>query len=98
MRTLVIVSMFAATLLTATATLSFGQNAGDQEKGSTGWGGGSKDQVTQNQNNGSAGNPMVNGKPVVVHDQAEAKDQTPIATGEDLKGPAVQLAPSKTPE
>jgi hypothetical protein len=93
MKTFVIISMFAATLLTATATVSFGQNAGDQEKGSTGWGGGSKDQVSQ-----SAGNPTTNGKAVEAYDQAEAKDQPPIATGEDLKGPAVQLAPSKTPE
>jgi hypothetical protein len=96
MRTYVIVSMLAATLVAATATVSFGQNAGDQEKGSTGWGGGSKDQPTQS--SGSAGNPMTNGKPVEVHDQAEAKNQAPLATGEDLKGPAVQLAPSKTPE
>jgi hypothetical protein len=96
MRTYVIVSMLAATLVAATATVSLGQNAGDQEKGSTGWSGGSKDQVTQG--SGSAGNPLVNGKPVEVHDQAEAKQQAPIATGEDLKGPAVQLAPSKTPE
>ena len=95
MRTYVIVSMLAATLVAATATVSLGQNADDQ-KGSTGWSGGSKDQVTQG--SGSADNPQVNGKPVEVHDQAEAKDQAPLATGEDLKGPAVQLAPSKTPE
>ncbi len=88
MRALVIVSMVAATLMAGAATVSYAQNAGDQEKGSTGWGGGSKDQPTQ----GSGA------QKVVVHDEARAKDQPVIATGEDLKGPPTQLAPSKTPE
>lgn len=96
MKTFVLVSMFAASVLAAATTASYGQNAPDQEKGSTGWGGGSKDQPSQSA--GSAGNPLVNGKPMEVHDQAEAKGQAPIATGQDLKGQAVQLAPSKTPE
>lgn len=96
MKTSVIASLFAAAVLAAAATTSYAQNAGDQEKGSTGWSGGSKDQVTQ----GSQGDPAkaTTGQKVQVHDDALAKDQAPIATGEDLKGPPAQLAPSKTPE
>jgi hypothetical protein len=33
-----------------------------------------------------------------VHDDALAKDQPEVATGEDLNGPPRRFAPSKTPE
>lgn len=90
MRTSVIVSVLAATLL---ATAAYAQNtAGDQEKGSTGWSGGSKDQPSQSVTRETTGQGSA------VHDQALAKDQAPVATGLDLKGPPVQLAPSQTPE
>jgi hypothetical protein len=70
-----------------------GNKGPDQEKGSTGWGGGSKAQ-------GSAGHPIdqTTGKEVEIHDESEASQQAPIATGADLKGPPAQLPPSKTPE
>jgi len=35
---------------------------------------------------------------VEVHDQAEAKDQPTMATGEDLNGPGKKFPPSQTPE
>jgi hypothetical protein len=35
---------------------------------------------------------------VAVHDDALAKDQPEVATGEDLNGPPRRFAPSKTPE
>ena len=108
MKTIAALSLAAA--LTLLPSLSQAQNSGappqgspdsaqqgntgpDQEKGSTGWGGGSKVQ-------GSQGHPIdpMTGQAVQVHDEAEAKDQPPLASGEDLKGPAVQLAPSQTPE
>jgi hypothetical protein len=38
------------------------------------------------------------GQKVEIHDEGKAKDQPAMATGEDLKGPAKQFAPSKTPE
>jgi hypothetical protein len=105
MKTSVIIPVLAAALLASAATACYAQNTGgDQEKGSTGWSGGAKDQVNQqaNQNapKGTQGDPIdaTTGQKVTVHDEALAKDQGPIATGEDLKGPAVQLAPSKTPE
>src|ERR1700693_5958834 len=57
MKTFVIVPLWAAALLTTAATASSAQNtAGDQEKGSTGWSGGAKDQVGQSAP-GSQSNP-----------------------------------------
>jgi hypothetical protein len=38
------------------------------------------------------------GQGVAVHDDALAKDQPEVATGEDLNGPPRRFAPSKTPE
>jgi len=38
------------------------------------------------------------GQGVAVHDDALAKDQPEVATGEDLNGPPRHFAPSKTPE
>lgn len=98
MKTSVIVPLLAAALLTAAAIPSYAQNtAGDQEKGSTGWSGGSKDQVGQSAK-GSETTGQATGQKVQVHDEALAKDQPLLATGEDLKGPPVRLAPSQTPE
>jgi hypothetical protein len=91
MRTPVLISIAATMLLAMAASASFAQTPGsDGEKGSTGWSGGSKDQ--------SQTGPGTSGQAVVVHDEAKAKEQPPIATGKDLKGPPAQLAPSKTPE
>ena len=65
-------------------------------RGSTGWtgahpetGGATTDQSKPNATTGQSG---------AARDEAEAKDQPAIATGEDIKGPARQLPPSKTPE
>ena len=82
--------LFGAAVMLATAvTAANAQNTpSDQEKGSTGWSGGSKDQPSQS----------TTGQKVEVHDEGEAKKQPEMATGEDLKGPPQQFAPSKTPE
>lgn len=90
MKARILTILAAAALLTAASTAPYAQNtAPDQEKGSTGWSG-SKDQPSQ-----SAG---TTGQKVEIHDADKAKDQPLTATGEDLKGPAEQFAPSKTPE
>lgn len=87
-----ILTILAATVLLATVpAAAYAQNsAPDQEKGSTGWSGGAKDQPSQS--------AETTGQKVEIHDDAKAKDQPVTATGEDLKGPPKQFAPSKTPE
>lgn len=42
--------------------------------------------------------PTTTGQKTEIHDADKAKDQPTMATGEDLKGPPAQFAPSKTPE
>jgi hypothetical protein len=87
-----------ASLMSGIALTSAQNSAGDQEKGSTGWSGGSKDQPSQS--TGTPGHPVNpdTGKEVESHDEQHARSQPPLATGKDLKGPATQLPPSKTPE
>jgi hypothetical protein len=100
MKTSVIAPLLAVALLMTAATASSAQNAaGDQEKGSTGWSGGAKDQVGQSAT-GSQNNPAkeTTGQKVQNYDEASAKTQPWLATGEGLNGPPVQLAPSQTPE
>jgi hypothetical protein len=85
-------------LLAALASTSAQNSASDQEKGSTGWSGGSKDQPSQS--TGTPGHPVnpSTSKEVEVHDEQQARNQPPLATGKDLKGPSTKLPPSKTPE
>lgn len=87
----------AAAALLAFATVSYAQgNSGTapEHKGNTGWTGGSQDQPSQNKPSETTGqSPKVEN-----HDDALAKDQPLMATGEDLKGPPQRFAPSKTPE
>jgi hypothetical protein len=89
-----ILTIVAAAFLTAAAPVAtYAQNpSADQEKGSTGWTGGSKDQPSQ------LSQGPTTGQQVKVHDEDKAKDQPFMATGQDLKGPARQFAPSQTPE
>jgi hypothetical protein len=105
------IAMRLITLLTvvtfAASSAALAQNAGSgngdspQNKGSTGWTGahpetgGATPQAQDVQNTGQI--PAAS-KPVEVHDDAEAKDQPVMATGEDLNGPGEQFPPSKTPE
>jgi hypothetical protein len=87
----------AAALLLASATVSYAQTASGtapEHKGNTGWTGGAQDQPSQ----AKPGETSGAAPKVEVHDADKAKDQPPVASGEDLKGPAVQNAPSKTPE
>ena len=96
--TLATAVLVAVWLMAALALTSAQNSAGDQDKGSTGWSGGSKDQPSQS--TGTPGHPVNpnTGKEVEVHDEQQARNQPPLATGKDLKGPATQLSPSKTPE
>jgi len=108
MRTIALLTV----MFLAASSAAPGQNASGgggnspQNRGSTGWTGahpetgGETLNQDQNRPKGEQGNPIdaTTGQNVTVHDQLEAKDQPPIATGEDLKGPPRQLAPSKTPE
>jgi hypothetical protein len=56
--------------------------------------------LDQTKPNGEPGKPAnaTTGQGVAVHDDALAKDQPEVATGEDLNGPPRRFAPSKTPE
>jgi len=92
--------LFGTAVMLATAVAaSYAQTAGDQDKGSSGWSGGAKDQPSQNAPKGTQGDPgTTTGQKVEAHDEGEAKTQPEMATGEDLKGPPQQFAPSKTPE
>jgi hypothetical protein len=87
----------AAALLLASSTLSYAQGdsgTAPENKGNTGWTGGSQDQPSQNKPAETTGqSPKVE-----VHDDALAKDQPLTATGANLKGPPTRFAPSKTPE
>jgi len=79
--------------LAMTSVVAFAQDSSVDHKGATGWGGAANDQKSQSQ-----APAQTSGQKVETHDEAKAKDQPAIATGEDLKGPPTQLAPSKTPE
>jgi hypothetical protein len=56
-------------------------------KGSTGWTGGARDQPSQTV-----------GQPTSAKDTEAAKDQPPVASGADLKGPTERFPAGKTPE
>jgi hypothetical protein len=97
MKTVGIIS--AAALFFASVSMASAQGASGtapENKGNTGWTGGAQDQPAQSKDSTKPGETT--GQKVEVHDEAKAKDQPPVASGEDLKGPAVQNAPSKTPE
>jgi hypothetical protein len=87
--------LVTASLMAAVALTSAQNSGGDQEKGLT-----AKDQPSQSTGTGTPGDPTNpnTGKEVEVHDEQQARNQPSLATGKDLKGPATQLAPSKTPE
>jgi hypothetical protein len=91
MRLITIVT--AATL--ALSAVAVAQNS-DGNKGAAGWTGGHP----ENNATSSPGHPKdpMTGQSIAVHDDAEAKTQPLMATGEDLKGPPQRFAPSKTPE
>ena len=88
--------LVTASLMGAVASTSAQNSAGDQEKGLTGWSGGSKDQPSQSTGTGTPGHPTNpnTGKEVEVHDEQQTRNQPSLATGKDLKGPANRLAPN----
>jgi hypothetical protein len=101
-----LIILFTATaLVISSAALAQNGSGGNgdspQNQGSTGWTGAHPDTGGATAKDaGTQGNPKIatTGQPVIVHDDAEIKDQPVTATGEDLKGPPMQFAPSKTPE
>jgi hypothetical protein len=97
MKILGLTPLAAALLLVSSLTVSYaqGSDAGPDQKGATGWSGGARDQPSQPGGDKAA---ETSGQKIEVHDEALAKDQPAMATGEDLKGPPAQFAPSKTPE
>jgi hypothetical protein len=94
----------AAALMLVAASPALAQNGsggnGDspQNKGSTGWTGAHPEVGGATQDRATPGKPTTTGQKVQVHDDALAKDQPAMASGEDLKGPTQHFAPSKTPE
>jgi hypothetical protein len=95
----------AATLIVSSAAMAQNGSGGNgdspQNQGSTGWTGAHPDTGGSTPKDpGTQGSPKntTTGQAVTVHDDAETKDQPVMATGEDLKGPPTQFAPSKTPE
>jgi hypothetical protein len=88
------VLLLASSLAASVQNASGGDGTSPQNRGSTGWTG------AQPETGGEPGKPAnaTSGQGVTVHDDALAKDQPEVATGEDLNGPPRRFAPSKTPE
>lgn len=106
MRTLMplAVLLLASSLAASAQNASGGDGTSPPNRGSTGWtgarpetGGATLDQTKPNGEPGKPANATT-GQGVTVHDDALAKDQPEVATGEDLNGPPRRFAPSKTPE
>ena len=102
MRTLILITAMSLALSSMALAQSGSGASGDepQNKGSTGWTGAHPETGGATSDKGTQGNPKdaTTGQAVQVHDDALAKTQPLTATGEDLKGPPKQFAPSKTPE
>ena len=99
MKHLALISIVAATLVTATGALAQGStpkqpnsNSGTSpaEMGATGWTGGTRGQTHDSATGTGQANSGTNSE--------AAKDQPVMATGEDLKGPPAQFPANKTPE
>jgi hypothetical protein len=101
MRTIIVVTA-ASLALSSMALAQTGSGSGDapQNKGSTGWTGAHPETGGVTTDKGTPGKPKdgTTGQNVEVHDADAARSQPFVASGEDLKGPAKQFAPSKTPE
>jgi hypothetical protein len=96
--------LLASSLAASAQNASGGDGTSPQNRGSTGWtgahpetGGATLDQTKPNGEPGKPANATT-GQGVAVHDDALAKDQPEVATGEDLNGPPRRFAPSKAPE
>jgi hypothetical protein len=90
--------ILAATLASTVLASAQGSGTAPEDKGNTGWTGGSRDQPSQSGQSSDVKPSETTGVKTEVHDEALAKDQPFEATGQDLKGPPTQFAPSKTPE
>ena len=101
MRTIVLVTA-ASLALSSMALAQSGSGSGDapQNKGSTGWTGAHPETggATLDKTNPGHSKSETTGQGGAAYDQDAAKTQPYMATGEDLKGPAKQFAPSQTPE
>ncbi|MBV9261541.1 MAG: hypothetical protein JO205_09230 [Pseudolabrys sp.] len=107
MRTPITISLIAAAGLFAATTAASAQSSTSDQHGATGWSGSPGQGTTQSNDaaggdkpKGQPGDPAhaTTGQKVEVHDEAEAKNQPEMATGQNLNGPPMQFAPSKTPE
>jgi hypothetical protein len=106
MKTLGIIPFGAALLLASAMTVSLAQsNSGTapEQKGNTGWTGGSSDQPSQsggsqNKASGTTGQGIGDPAYQAARDAESAKTQPLTATGEDLNGPPIRFPANKTPE
>ncbi len=102
MRTIVLVTVaiLASSLAASAQNAAGGDGTSPQNRGSTGWTGAHPETggATLDQSPNKPKGDATTGQSPTVHDESEAKDQPEVATGEDLKGPPRQFAPSKTPE
>lgn len=96
--TLVTALVLAASSVAVAQNSSGGNGDSPQNKGSTGWTGGHPETGGPTTSAMTPGKPATTGQAAPVHDDALAKDQSTMATGEDLKGPGKKFPPSKTPE
>ena len=102
MRTVILEATDSMTLSTMALAQSGSGSSGDapQNKGSTGWTGAHPETggSTLDKTNPGHSTSGTTGQGGPAYDQDAAKTQPPVATGEDLKGPAKQFPPSQTPE
>jgi hypothetical protein len=102
---------FVAIAIVASVTLAPAQSSGTepQDKGNTGWTGGSRDQPSQSGQDGKASATTGQNTPdpaaqaaaqaaQAARDTESAKTQPLMAEGVDLKGPPRQFPANKTPE
>src|SRR5476651_1779413 len=92
--------ILAASIAAITLASAQGSGTEPQDKGNTGWTGGSRDQPSQGDQGGQSKASETTGRntPDSItkavqesHDVDSAKSQPEVATGEDLKGPPKQF-------
>jgi hypothetical protein len=102
MRTVILVTAISLALSPMALAQSGSGGSGDapQNKGSTGWTGAHPETGGKTLDKTDPGHAKseTTGQSGPAYDQDAAKTQPPVATGEDLKGPAKQFPPSRTPE
>jgi hypothetical protein len=101
--------IIAATIAATILASAQGSSTEPQDKGNTGWTGGSRDQPTQQNGGGNGSAPAGQNSPdpaaqaaaqaaQAARDAESAKTQPVMAEGLDLNGPPRQFAARLTPE